>query len=273
MLVKVSKRLGVLLIKKALFLLTSSMFLSACSSLSGPNWWHTDEPSWAQENQNGAHRQAQHQQTHNNSVGALRQQAASDQITADLVKMGQIALAENRLLTPEGDNANLFFQVALGRDPGNYQATLGIAEIVERYLAWAVNAAKEQDMAAAKRFIAAAQQVNPRDPLIAEVEARVQQVQAQAKRQKLAIATQATGAENLFNLSDNLFQLSEEKILAQIQPIIDRVEQTKGSIEIYWPSDKEGRLLYQIINSRTPNFRVRAMTFHSSRHVIEVKVN
>ncbi|SBS26465.1 hypothetical protein MAQ5080_00527 [Marinomonas aquimarina] len=257
------------MIKKALFLLTSSMFLSACSTLSGPNWWHSEH----QENQNGAHRQAPSQQTQDNPLGSLGQQQVTDQMTADLVKMGQIALAENRLLRPDGDNANLYFQVALGRDPGNYDATLGIAAIVERYLAWAVNAAKRQDLVSARRYLASAKQVNPRDPLITEVEQQIQQIQVQSKRLKLTAEAQPMASENLFNLSDNLFQLGEEKILAQIQPIIERVGLTKGSLEIYWPNDKEGRLLYQIINSRTPDFRVRAMTFQSSRHVIEVKVN
>ncbi|CUB02469.1 hypothetical protein [Marinomonas fungiae] len=261
------------MIKKALFLLTSSMFLSACTTLPGSNWWHTDAQVTSQENQNDAHRQAQSQRTHDNHVGTLRQVSATDQITKDLVKMGQIALAENRLLKPEGDNANFFFQVALGRDPGNYQATLGIATIVERYLAWAANAAKTQDIASARRYLDAAKQVNPRDPLIGEVEAQIQQIQVQKKRQTVAVTTSPTNSGNLFYLSENLFQLSEEKILAQIQPIIDRVDLTKGSLEIYWPNDKEGRLLYQIINSRTPDFRVRAMTFNSSRRAIEVKVN
>lgn len=272
--VKVSKYLGVILIKKALFLLTSSMLLSACTTLSSDNWWHTDQLQQSQENQNGAYRQAPSKQRPDNMVDASRRDTMTraEKITANIVREGQLALSDNRLLTPEGDNANLYFQIALGRDPGNYEATLGIAAIVDKYLAWALEKVQKEDFKGAKELIALARQVNPRDPKIDEIEGRIEQ-QQHLIQDRTAQQVKRVESDNLFYLPDNLFQLSEERILTQIQPIIDRVEHTKGSIEINWPSDKDGRLLYQIINSRTPNFRVRAMIFHSSKHTIEVLVN
>ena len=261
------------MIKKALFLLTSAMFLSACSTLSSDNWWHTDLPVETSKKQNGAYRHAPVTQRTDNKAGVSRNSSVTRKqtITANIVREGQIALSENRLLTPEGDNANLYFQIALGRDPGNYDATLGIAAIVDKYLAWAIQSANAADFKSAKQFIEQAKQVNPRDPSIQEIETRVKQKWVVIDH--TVRADQQPASEDVFYLPNNLFQLSEEKILTQIQPIIDRVEKTQGSIEINWPSDKEGRLLYQIINSRTPNFRVRAMTFHSSKHTVEVLVN
>lgn len=249
------------------------MFLSGCTTLSSDNWWHTDLPVETSNKQDGAYRQAPVTQRTDNKVSVKRQSKVTraQAVTANIIREGQMALSENRLLTPEGDNANLYFQIALGRDPGNYDATIGIAAIVDKYLAWAIQSANAADFKSAEQFIERAKRVNPRDPNIQEIEVRVEQ--KQVVDDHASQADQQFASEDIFHLPDDLFQLSEEKILSHIQPIIDRVEKTQGSIEIHWPRDKEGRLLYQIINSRTPNFRVRAMTFLSSEHTVEVLVN
>ncbi|MBU2412854.1 MAG: hypothetical protein KKB49_08570, partial [Gammaproteobacteria bacterium] len=77
--------------------------------------------------------------------------------------------------------------------------------------------------------------------------------------------------EGQFLLPETLFSLSEEEIIAKIQPIIDEVATADRPIAIYWPNDKEARLIYQIINSRVPEFRVRAMTYHRADYMVELQ--
>ncbi|MBM6549662.1 hypothetical protein [Marinomonas ostreistagni] len=259
--------------KKALFLLTSSMFLVACSGLSVQDSSRSTPTADI-----GADRQATMSDSGNNSAqtSALTSQQRFDRITANLLRSGQQALARNHLLTPEGDNANLYFQVVLGRDPGNYQATLGIAEIVDRYLAWAVGAAERGDSATAKHFLQQARTVNSGDPAILEAEQRVRnlaQTSAAERKQTVQNPSASSQSDAFFGLPKDLFERSDEQVLAVLQPIIDQVAATQAAIEIHWSNDREGRLLYQIINSRTPEFRVRAMIHRSQQHSVEVKDN
>lgn len=215
-----------------------------------------------------------------------------DKMTQRLIKLGQEAFAEDRLLTPEEDNANLYFQVVLGRDPGNYQATMGLVDIVDKYLQWAWQSAQQGDYHKAQLYLGNAKSVNPEDPSIAEMTTRIANLKAQQeqKAQQAQTADQASKFEQpksvtleakstpvakdgQFYLPSNLFSLSETEILAKLQPIIDRVAKDKKAIDIDWPNDKEARLLYQIINSRVSEFRVRAMIYHRSDYMIELQKN
>ena len=253
--------------KKALFLLTSSMFLVACSTPS------TQHASVAKV---GADKHAVTNNSGNNkstarSVSSPHQHY--DQVTAGLLQDGHKALADNRLLTPEGDNANLYFQVVFGRDPGNYQATLGIAEIIDRYLAWSVAGAQRQDFETAQTYLRRARVVNADDPTIATVQQRVGAMQQQAPSKTQTTSTQAGDSVGVYYLPKALFDHDDDFVLAKIQPIIDEVERTRRAIQINWSNDQESRLLYRIINSRTPEFRVRAMIERNAKHSVEVKDN
>lgn len=260
--------------KKAIFLLTCSLMLMACSGTPTKNSMPAGGSSEV-----GADRQAVTSDSSNNPVKARvnTKRQRFERITNNLLRSGQRALLEDRLLTPEGDNANLYFQVVLGRDPGNYQATIGIAHIVDRYLEWAVQAAQRQDFAAADRFLRHARTVNDDDPAILEVAERVRlskrKVSGKGKRNNTDTAPALANQGDVFRLPADLFEQDDTQVLEQMRPIIERVTSTQRPITINWPNDREGRLLYQIINSRTPEFRVRAMINHSSKRSIEVKSN
>ncbi|NLQ18388.1 hypothetical protein HGG82_12260 [Marinomonas sp. M1K-6] len=199
---------------------------------------------------------------------------AAEKLTLELIKQGEMALAADRLLTPEGDNANLYFQAALGREPGNYRAIQGITAIVDLYTQWAWQAAQNRDYTKAARYLDFSRSVNPQDPVIVEMTSRIGDLKTK-RRQVNKIATQKTtpktAQKGQYSLPENLFNLSEEEIIAKIQPIIEEVTKTKQSIEIYWPNDKEARLIYQIINSHVTEFRVRAMTYHRADYRVELQ--
>lgn len=264
--------------KKAFFLLTLSMFLAACASApkeSSPTIAENvslervsdqgQEKSDAQDDSLSA------QQTTNKSVEKKTPEV--DVITRRLINEGRYALSEQRLLTPEDDNANMYFQIALGRDPGNYEAIIGIAAIVDTYLEWAVAAAERRQYSRADAYVANASFVSPDDPSVAETRERIQQIRKRQQQAPFDMTREKStieASEDVFILPKSLFQLSEDEIIAKMQPIIDRVTQTQRAVEINWPSDKEGRLIYQILNSRTPEFRVRAMIYHRARYTVEV---
>lgn len=262
--------------KKALFLLTSSMFLAACAStsnnadISNPERMDVQETLQTPANDNDNVPMP---------VEPVPQKVADsvvqvDKVTMRLIRMGEYALSERRLLTPEDDNANMYFQIALGRDPGNYDAILGISTIVDTYLDWAVLAAERGEYRKANEYLDNARFVNRDDPSISVVATRVENIKrlAQASPKQPVTSQEAVpeASEDVFILPQNLFELSEEEILEKIQPIIDRITETQRAVDINWPNDKEGRLIYQILNSRTPEFRVRAMIYHRARYTVEL---
>ncbi|MCZ2722882.1 hypothetical protein O1D97_15005 [Marinomonas sp. 15G1-11] len=218
----------------------------------------------------------QHIISTNKSIEESRKRKA-DPILTDLLKRGEKALSQLKLLTPVEDNANMYYQAALGREPSNAQAIYGLAQIVTYYTDFAWRDAQKQQFYSAQKNIELANLVNPNDPLIEETQKRISDFRKKLMRAShfnsgsKATISKKTHSPNAFFLPKTLFSLSEEEIIEQLQPIIDRVAVQQAVIEINWINDKEARLLYQIINSRIPDFRVRGMIFHRSSYMIEVK--
>lgn len=219
------------------------------------------------------------------SPKAVKAPTAFERLTQRLIEQGETALSAQRLLTPVDDNANLYFQAALGRDPGNFKAIQGITAIVDVYTQWAWQAAKDRNYKQAERYLDSARSVNPEDPAIVEMTSRVSDLKT--RREQAARVSKAKSElrnskelaseepkplkEDQFLLPETLFSLSEDEIIAKIQPIIEEVAKTDRPLAIYWPNDKEARLIYQIINSRVPEFRVRAMTYHRADYMVELQ--
>ena len=205
----------------------------------------------------------------------------AQRLTQRLIEKGEGALAAERLLTPVEDNANLYFQAALGRDPGNYRAIQGISAIVDVYTQWAWKSALRREYAKATRYIDSARSVNPEDQAIEEMVSRIDDLQK--RRTKVAKLNQSQTNESSseevpkilnegqYLLPKTLFSMTDDEIISHIQPIIDKVAQVDRPLAIYWPNDKEARLIYQIINSRVTEFRVRAMTYHRADYMVELQ--
>lgn len=206
---------------------------------------------------------------------------AFERLTQRLIQQGKAALSDERLLTPVDDNANLYFQAALGRDPGNFKAIQGITAIVDVYTQWAWQAARNGDYRKAAKYLDSARSVNPEDPAISEMTSRVSDLKVRREQQAARVSKSKSESteskepkvpkEGQFLLPETLFSMSEDEIIATIQPIIDEVAKVDRPLAIYWPNDKEARLIYQIINSRVPEFRVRAMTYHRADYMVELQ--
>ncbi|KZN14682.1 hypothetical protein [Marinomonas sp. TW1] len=281
--------------KKLISLLFSVVFLAACQS--HPTSQEQVEPvfmpetSIAEAAATSAEPESANAPVETDDPVSVPQQVLTpaQQLTQSLIKKGRQALLADRLLTPAEDNANLYFQAALGRDPGNFEATQGIAQIVEIYTDWAWRKAQARHYRQAEKYLDSARSVNAQDPLIVEMSSRIKdlklkrQQQAEQAKQKRAKAQQNTAPasssesqtepsaaeqDGVFTLPKDLFTLSEDEIVVKIQPIINAVAATQSRLEINWPNDKQARLIYQIINSRVTDFRVRAMIFHRARYTV-----
>lgn len=195
-----------------------------------------------------------------------------DPIIINLLGLGNDALQREALLTPEDDNANMYFQAVLGRDPRNKDAQKGLAHIVDLYTDWALKTMKSGQHRASSKHMENAEFVNANDPLIAQTKKNIDDWR-RGKNSRTQRIKQQKGDVNKFYLPSNLLTLGEDVVLQHLQPIIDRVEKETLRLAIYWPNDKGARFLYRVINSHVDEFRVRGMIHLRNTHVIEVKPN
>ena len=83
-----------------------------------------------------------------------------------LQEMAAKSFKKDLLTTPDKKNAYYFYQQILLLDPDNERAKIGLDQIVERYLAWAVDAAYEKQPAKARSYIARSNLVDTTHPSI-----------------------------------------------------------------------------------------------------------
>ncbi len=160
-----------------------------------------------------------------------------------LLREAQSAYAQDYLTTPVEDNAYLRYMQVLALDPDNVDADHGIADIVEKYLAWAIANARGGSSRKAVDYLNKAKSVDETHPNILSVQALVEDMRS-IHRVSFAIA--AT------DLAERTAAVRKQ--LAEIAGEIERLDAT---VVIHAPRDSQGRWLYQQLNSYA-NRRVSA---------------
>ncbi|MFT7687173.1 MAG: hypothetical protein ACI9FB_002525 [Candidatus Azotimanducaceae bacterium] len=160
-----------------------------------------------------------------------------------LLDQAYFAYNQDRLTTPIENNAYLKYLQVLSIDNKNAAANQGISEIVEKYLAWAMDAAEAQNYRKAWSYVTKANSVD-------ENHANIQSVSTLIKKRQL------TKHVN-FALLGSMLDKRGESITTELQKIALFIEQHNGAIAITARSDKEGRWIYQQLNAATQN-RIRA---------------
>mgnify|MGYP001813049795 CR=1 FL=1 len=90
-----------------------------------------------------------------------------------LLNNAKLALDENRLMSPAGDNAYDRYRRVLGLDPDNARAKQGLTAVAARYVGLADRAIDEGDAEQARTFVERARQADARHPGIAGIERRL----------------------------------------------------------------------------------------------------
>ena len=91
-----------------------------------------------------------------NNVHISEQKKEDTQVLERIAKLQEMAaksFKKDLLTTPDRKNAYYFYQQILLLDPDNEPAKVGLDQIVERYLAWAVDAAYKKQPAKARSYI------------------------------------------------------------------------------------------------------------------------
>ncbi len=162
---------------------------------------------------------------------------------ADLLLEAGDAFDDDRLTTPVDDSAYLIYLQILSLDPENVAAERGIADIVERYLEWAISNAGEFNLRKATDYLRRAASVDPGHPNIAAVSAMVEE------RRR---------AHTVFHsLPRDALRSRNAAAVDTLRDIGNQISATGASAVIVARSDAEGRWIYQQLNA-TAEARVRA---------------
>ncbi len=173
---------------------------------------------------------------------ALSQRAV--QRVVELLERAETAMAQKRLTSPEEDNAWRYYLEVLAILPGNEEAERGLANIAERYLQWSDIAAQQGRGDRARDYLAKAAKVQPGHAGIAAAKAR--------------LAKQVDQNERYVPITRQALQRKDKALRQQLAALADRVKATEARLMIEAPSDSDGRWIYQQLNERHEEFRIRA---------------
>ncbi len=160
-----------------------------------------------------------------------------------LLAEAELALNNDQLTTPLDDNAYYRYLQVLSIDPQNNAAELGIAEIVETYLAWAIQKADAGQYRNAQDYLNKARSVDENHPNIPSVTNKIQRY--------------LTGGHLSYSFQKKDIRTRNAATVARLHDIARVITEKQAYIVIEAPSDSMGRWIYQQINQVSQE-RVRA---------------
>ncbi|MCW8884184.1 MAG: hypothetical protein OQK12_02875 [Motiliproteus sp.] len=158
------------------------------------------------------------------------------------------AFKEKRLTTPENNNAWSFYSRVLMLQPHNEEAQQGLNKIVELYIRWSEQASAKGRIDSAGVYLQRATRVNPYYPGL-----------------KKRIASLSPSPSSIVNAEDGRIYLDVAAVRSrkasaksQLRQIADQVKANNARVIIEAPSDASGRWIYQQMNQRHEDYRIRA---------------
>lgn len=168
----------------------------------------------------------------------------SNEDISTLLAKAETALANNRLTTPIDDNAYLWYLQVLAIDTHHESANMGISDIVEKYLSWAISNSDTGSVARAFDYLNKARSVDENHPSITAVEAY--------------LASKTTTRTARFPIDKTQLREKNVEVQSKLREISEEIDRLDASIVIYAPSDDLGRWIYQELNGNTES-RVSAV--------------
>lgn len=220
----------------AFWMLVASLLITGCQGVQQPDSSATQTPALA--DQSGTAEQ---------SVAERRAQ-----VLEQWLEQADKALSDDRLLTPEDDNAYERYQAVLYLDPNNDRARTGLQAIVLRYLDLARSAARRGALAPAREMLERAQLVDPGNSLVEEMEAELRQAR---ERWRESGPLAEVGDSHLLDPR----RLSEKapELVQELHQLARRLPETEEFVLIVARTDAEARWIYRQLREAVPDYRVR----------------
>ncbi len=205
------------------------------------------------------------------ALGSSISQAERERIAWILVLLerADLAVKNKRLAEPRGDNAAEYYRQVLTLQPGYEEALQGLDKIVDRYLQWSDSAMRQGQQAAALRYLALARQVNPSSAKVERSAAGLKSLRASPlslKPQHLSpgsvtpanVTPQSTSQARYVRLDARQLKAKSPDLIVALGTLADRIRLENARVTIEAPTDSQGRWIYQQLNNRHEEYRVRA---------------
>jgi hypothetical protein len=162
------------------------------------------------------------------------------------LEQARVARQHNRLTTPVDDNAYLRYLQVLALVPEHQQALMGIADLAEQYLAWAIDNVNSGDLRSAANYINKARSIDESHPDIIAVEAMARDSR---KVQHMDYPFPAITLDSFSPPDEPRASPSSE--LAALTKVAQLIDESSVPIIIFANSDALGRQIYQYLNNLT----------------------
>jgi hypothetical protein len=162
------------------------------------------------------------------------------------LEQARVARQQNRLTTPVDDNAYLRYLQVLALVPEHQQALMGIADLAEQYLAWAIDNVNSGDLRSAANYINKARSIDESHPDIIAVEAMARDSR---KVQHMDYPFPAITLDSFSPPDEPRASPSSE--LAALTKVAQLIDESSVPIIIFANSDALGRQIYQYLNNLT----------------------
>ena len=179
-------------------------------------------------------------------------------LIADLLFSGLQALDDDRLLTPEHNNAYDFFREALQFEPDNEIALEGMQGIVERYLELALDSANRGNFAGADRMLGRAEIIDAAHPGIAEA--------------RQAIAAERNSGDLFYPLDERALRGRGDAVRATLAEIATEARDRDAFFLITAPDDELARWIYSVMRESVPDYRLRGNIEISGATLIRLRL-
>ena len=149
----------------------------------------------------------------------------------EVLEKARLAMDERRYIEPDKNNALEYFRQVLVLEPGNAEATEGLKRLGGLLIARARTALDERRFDNALAELEAARSIDPNDPRLAEVDARLDSMRAQTALAQI----QATLAAQNFDRAQTLLDAAQKDALlppAQIAQLSKELDGKRRSVTI-----------------------------------------
>ncbi|MEH6650051.1 MAG: hypothetical protein V7707_08520 [Motiliproteus sp.] len=162
----------------------------------------------------------------------------------ELLDRADLAMMRKRLTEPRGDNAVDYYRQVLKLQPGYPEAEQALQSIVDRYVQWSDAAVQQGRLTQGRGYLLKARQIAPQHP---SVVAATERLQRQAKQ-----------SDDYVRLSADELKLKSPAVKSKLARLADRIYAENARVVIEAPTDLQGRWIYQQLNDRHEEFRIRA---------------
>lgn len=189
------------------------------------------------------------------------------------------AFEQDRLTTPEGDNALYYINRVLTKDPYNAKALAAQEKVMQRYYVLVHASLNKGKVAQARVFLSRAQKVMPNHGELGWVRKQIDSygsaVDQNKSYPKQVIIKEPETARpamrtQILLLPHKLLKDEDKQLKQWLIHVASRTQALNGTMLIVAPTDAQARWVYQTLNSSDPDQRIRANSKRSQPPRVEV---